>query len=298
MLIFGTGFLVGIFLGSLTYCLALRSLANESFWGRSRCPICKHKLSWLDLVPLLSYILLLGRCRYCKKNFPPIYIGVEVLLGILIGLLFLTNFQTTIFAIPFWWLSPAFLENLLKIFILCVFVSVVITDLSKGLIPDRITYPSIAFVLISSLLLSIYKIILAYFSFKSNLVWKYLLPPFSSYFYHYSLDLLFPFVGGIISAIIISIFFGGLIFFTKGRGMGGGDLKLGVFIGLALGFPNSLLAILMAFFSGSVIGVVMLLLRKKSFGQTIPFGPFLSFGSLVTLFWGEAIINWYLKFKF
>ena len=96
-------------------------------------------------------------------------------------------------------------------------------------------------------------------------------------------------------ALVIGLFFLSLIIFTKGRGMGGGDLKLGVLIGLAFGYPNALAAILLSFLTGSVVAVILIAMKKKHFGQTIPFGPFLSLGSILILLWGDKIASFYLS---
>lgn len=85
-----------------------------------------------------------------------------------------------------------------------------------------------------------------------------------------------------------------LILVTGGKGMGGGDVKLGAFLGLMLGFPNALVALMLAFLSGAIISLVLIVLGRKHFGQVIPFGPFLVLGSLIALFWGNQIIDWYL----
>lgn len=87
-----------------------------------------------------------------------------------------------------------------------------------------------------------------------------------------------------------------LIAVTKGKGMGGGDVKLGVLMGLGLGFPQSILAVILAFLSGAIVSLILISGGKKHFGQTIPFGPFLVLGSLITLFWGNRILDWYLHF--
>lgn len=105
-----------------------------------------------------------------------------------------------------------------------------------------------------------------------------------------------PFAGNILTALGIAGFFYALILITKGKGMGGGDVKLGAFIGLGLGFPNGIVAIFLAFLLGAAFSIAALILRKKRLGQHIPFGPFLVIGSLTSLFWGEKIINWYLQF--
>ena len=98
--------------------------------------------------------------------------------------------------------------------------------------------------------------------------------------------------------LLIGGFFWALIIITKGKGMGGGDVKLGAFMGLMLGFPQSLLAIVLSFISGAIFSIFLIIFGKKHFGQAIPFGPFLVFGSLVSLFWGNLIIDWYLHLGF
>ena len=105
-----------------------------------------------------------------------------------------------------------------------------------------------------------------------------------------------PFADNILTALGIAGFFYALILVTRGKGMGGGDVKLGGFIGLGLGFPNGIVAIFLAFLLGAAFSIAALILRKKRLGQHIPFGPFLVLGSLIALFWGKQIIDWYLQF--
>ena len=90
-------------------------------------------------------------------------------------------------------------------------------------------------------------------------------------------------------------FFIFLILITSGKGMGWGDVKYVLFIGLVLGFPNGIVSIFLSFLIGAVFSLVLIGLGRKSFGQTIPFGPFLSLGAFITLFWGPQLINWYLN---
>ena len=73
--------------------------------------------------------------------------------------------------------------------------------------------------------------------------------------------------------------------------MGGGDFKYGIFLGLAFGFPNSIVVLMLAFLLGSLVGIFLIVVNKKKFGQTIPFGPFLSLGWLIVLFWGDKIVD-------
>jgi prepilin signal peptidase PulO-like enzyme (type II secretory pathway) len=84
-------------------------------------------------------------------------------------------------------------------------------------------------------------------------------------------------------------FFGALVLVTRGKGMGLGDVKFGFLMGLVLGWPGVLIALYLAFLTGATAGVIMILAKKRRFGQTIPFGPFLVFGTLTALFWEEKI---------
>ena len=93
----------------------------------------------------------------------------------------------------------------------------------------------------------------------------------------------------------ISLFFLLLIFLTKGRGMGGGDVKLGFLIGLVNGFPLSVVAIFLGFLIGAMYSLLLVLFKKKSLKGTIPFGPFLIIGSYLTVFFGNFLFEWYLR---
>lgn len=296
-MIWVSGFILGLCLGSLTKVVADRSLTNKTFWGRSYCENCKKKLAWYDLFPILSYLFLRGKCRYCRKKLSLQYPLIELLMGFLISGIFLKFVP-----IGFFSSSPeqqilVFLTVLFYSVVCIVLVSVFLTDLKTGYIPDRITYPGIWLIFILLIISSISKIYFLYQALTASVIGKYLLPPNSSYFYENSLRLLEPVTNGATMALALGIFFYLLIIITKGRGMGGGDLKLAVFLGLAFGFPYSLVVLIMSFLLGSVAGIGLILIGKKKFGQTIPFGPFLSFAGIICIFWGPEILSWYLSLK-
>ena len=90
------------------------------------------------------------------------------------------------------------------------------------------------------------------------------------------------------------LFFLSLIKITRGMGMGGGDVKLGFLIGLFNGFPVNIIAIFVGFLSGALVSLVLVLLKKRSMKDTIAFGPFLIFGSILSLVFGQQILNWYI----
>ena len=302
MTMFIIGFVLGIILGSFAKALADRSLRNKSFWGRSHCPLCKQHLRWYDLFPVFSYLLLKGKCRYCHKKISIEYLLVELLTGILIAFLFYQTFLNFQFPISNFQLILNY-ENvklifdlIFKSFFITVLASVTITDFKKTLIPDRIIIPGIWIALTSLIFFTIYRVGYLYWYLNQSSIGKLLLPPASDYFTRHSFyavqDLLFS---SILTGLGIAGFFMALIIITKGKGMGGGDVKLGGFMGLVLGFPNGILAVVLGFITGAITAVGLIFLGKKKFGENIPFGPFLVLGSLITLFWGTEIINWYLR---
>ena len=78
--------------------------------------------------------------------------------------------------------------------------------------------------------------------------------------------------------------------------MGFGDAKMAFFMGLLLGFPKILISLFFAFFIGGIIGIILLLSKKKKLKSEVPFGPFLTVGTFIAMFFGENLLNWYLKF--
>lgn len=296
-MIWVAGFILGICLGSLTKAIADRSLTNRTFWGRSYCEKCKKQLAWYDLFPVFSYLFLRGKCRYCKTKLSVEYPLVELLMGFLIAGVFGKFIPPNIFELGVYDQIIVALSVVFYCVVLIVLAAVFITDFKTGYIPDRITYPSIWFVLIYLLGLSIFKVCLLYAALSGSSLGKYLLPPYSNYFYTHALEISKPLFYGALMGLVLGLFFYFLIVITKGKGMGGGDLKLGVFLGLVFGFPYSLVVLMLSFLLGSLFGVGLILIGKKKFGQTIPFGPFLSLAGIVSIFWGGQILAWYLGIK-
>jgi prepilin signal peptidase PulO-like enzyme (type II secretory pathway) len=97
-----------------------------------------------------------------------------------------------------------------------------------------------------------------------------------------------------ISGIIGFLFFGAQFWISRGQWIGGGDLRLGAFMGVALGWRFLLVALALGYIIGAVVALMLLARRQKTMKSALPLGVFLSAGSLVAMFWGEQIINWYL----
>ena len=266
--IFGTA--VGSFLNVLAY----RSIYGGSIVrGRSLCPHCKHKLEALDLIPILSFVLLAGKCRHCKKSISWQYPVVEVFtafLFVVVALVVLGSFGWVLNTFSILWF-------LYTIFVVGVLIAILATDLKDGIIPDKIIFPSLAIAAFFKIVL-VYlhsteqiRLVGTYFIDLNQLVW----------------DLGAGLLGGVIFLLIVVA--------SKGKGMGGGDIKYAAFLGFVLGIASLSLALFIAFLTGAAVGIILILVGRKRFGQTVPFGPFLSLGAFIALLWGQQIIDWYLK---
>lgn len=248
-------FILGSTVGSFLNVLVDRVTKGGSIFspGRSYCDWCQATLSTLDLVPILSFVGLRARCRYCGHKLSWQYPVVETLTGLL-------------FAFTFYFLAALGDFSILSVFyyllVISVLVVVATVDLKFSIVPTTFVY------------------VLA------------LLVLFWNYFHEASSD----FVVGVIVAFIIALFFGTIVVITRGRGMGSGDVPLVFLLGLFLGWPASVAAVFLAFLLGAIAALLLIFLRKKKFGQTVPFAPFLIASSIAVLYFGDLLIGWYLGF--
>jgi len=263
-------FILGSIIGSFLNCVILRSRARESYAaGRSRCPSCRHELSWKDLIPLASFAFLGGRGRYCRGSISWQYPLVEFAMGLLFavaaGVFVPDVFQPGI-------LHP---ESLVKLAyygtIISALMVVFVYDLRWYVIPD------------GALLSAFAAAVLFYaFSLVRSLVylhaadWNVILNPLFS--------------GLAAMAVFLAIFL-----MSRGAWMGFGDVKYAALMGFILGFPDIVAGMFMAFLFGAILGLALICARKKKMSSEIPFGPFLAAGTLVALLFSEPIINWYLS---
>lgn len=257
-------FLFGLIIGSFLNCLIWRLHTGESLLGRSYCPKCRRQISWYDNLPVLSFVFLRGKCRQCNKSISYQYPLVEFITGILFVISYHLNYELY---------SPAggtnyetiihnslFIIQLLRDwFLICVMIVVFIYDLRWYLILDAITLPACLVMLTFNLFLG------------------------------------FSWQGLLFSGIIGGSFFLIQFIISRGRWIGGGDIRLGLLMGLALGWPGVLTAIIISYFIGSIVGLSLIAAGKKQWGSEVPLGVFLAAGTVITLFWQERILNWYFN---
>lgn len=245
-------FILGTIFGSFMNVCIYRMPKNESIIKpRSKCMSCGKKIAWFDNIPILSYILLLGKCRKCKSKFSPRYMVVELISGIVYVLLYLH------FGLSVKFLAMCYLASSL--------IVVSFIDLDTYEIPDSITLSGIALGLIISVI-------------SPSVMGKTIR-------LEAGLDSLFGILvgGGII--FILGVL-GEFVF--KKEAMGGGDVKLLAMIGAFIGWKLAIFTFFLAPFFGAFAGIFMKLKYGK---EVIPYGPYLSIAAIVAIFWGEEIIR-------
>jgi leader peptidase (prepilin peptidase)/N-methyltransferase len=242
------GMLVGSF---LNVCIC-RMPKNESIVSPpSHCPHCSCLIRWYDNIPLLSYLLLRGKCRGCGTHISLQYPLVELLNGIMTLFLFLRLGPTLDFA---------------ALFLFCsALVVITFIDIEHQIIPDEISLPGIVIGFALS------------FFLKG----------------HGWLDSLLGILLGGGTLFLVAFTYHRL---TGKEGMGGGDIKLLAMMGAFLGWKAVPFIIFSSSLAGSLVGVSIMLLQKKDTKLAIPFGPYLAFGALLYIFYGQPLIRWYLNF--
>lgn len=266
-------FIFGAIIGSFLNVLIFRLPAEESINGRSYCRNCNHKLDVADLVPVLSFLYLKGRCRYCKERVSWQYISVEIVTGLLFALAYLMVFKG-FQSIPFDFggfagvgLLPS-LVFLRTIFIISVLVVIFTIDLKHFLILDKVLFPATILLFLVDLVIGL----------SSRLPFLESVP-----------------VVGVLSGLGLFLFFGAIYFFSKGRWLGFGDVKFSWFLGLAVPVPLIFVNVFLAFGIGAVVGIFLIAIKAKQLSSKIAFGTFLSVACLITMFWGGQILDWYLN---
>lgn len=250
-------FMLGLIIGSGINALVYRVHSGKSFLrGRSLCPNCKHQLAVLDLIPVVSYLILKGKCQYCHKPIHWQYPAIELLTA--------TSF--TLFFLYSQYIQLAALDSsimMLRLLVGFVFISYLVFIL---------LYDALYLVIPDSALLSLAPIALL----GSWLV--------------FGLD-----IGHVaIGAAIGFGFFGVMFALSRGRWIGFGDVKFGLVLGMMLGIYGIAIDLFFAYVIGSLFALYILGTKKKHLKDRIAFGPFLALGALVALIFGQAIAVWYV----
>lgn len=236
-------FILGASIGSFLNVLIDRLPNSQSIAGRSHCDFCKKKLTWLDLVPILSFIFLKGKSRCCNRKLSFQYPLVEVITGIVFVLIF--NQEAQLNSVILW----GIVSSLIVIFF---------SDLKYHLISDYILLALLGFSF--------------FYHFFNNIT----IQQYSNYF-----------ISGLLVAFPIFLIY----HISHERAMGLGDVYLTAIMGFLLGWKAGFIALYIAFVTGAIIGLMLIMFHKKKIKGKIPFGPFLVIGTIIMLFWGNRIFD-------
>jgi leader peptidase (prepilin peptidase)/N-methyltransferase len=263
-------FLFGLVLGSfLNVCIVRIPSGKSVVLPASACPQCGTAIRPYDNVPVLSYLVLRGKCRGCKAQISLMYPVVEALTGLLfLGCYF--AFGLTV-------------EGLKWAIFSAILVVLIFTDLRERLLPDVVNYTGLCLALV-----------LSFFAQPTDGTAQWL----SSHIFE------FPPPSPVLSfadALLGAAVGGGLLwlvseayFRLRGReGMGFGDVKMMLMAGAFLGVKRTLLTIMTGSLLGSILGIAFILSRRKDSDYELPFGTFLGFAAILSVFFGTPLVNWY-----
>lgn len=237
-------FIYGIFIGSfLNVCIYRMPKKESVVVVRSHCMSCGKNIKWYDLVPIFSFLILGGKCRYCKTKLSAQYPLIEFLNGIGYAIIILIR---------------GF--DLVSILYCLCFSSL----LALSVIDFRTFEIPFAF--------NVFIGVLGIIKLLTDL----------SHWYEY-----------VIGAICVSGFLYLLYLITKGRGIGGGDIKLMAAAGLLIGWKLIILSLGLGCVIGSIIHIILMKVQDKD--RVLAFGPYLSIGIFISMLCGNQIIDWYIN---
>jgi prepilin signal peptidase PulO-like enzyme (type II secretory pathway) len=251
--------LYGVVIGSALNAFVWR-LHEQKSWvkGKSICEECRHELAGKDLVPVLSWLVLRGRCRYCRKPIGFQHVAVELS-------------TSALFVLSALELNPmgpiSWIKFIIWLWLLIQLIILFIYDLRWMILPDRVTYPAIGITAVTVAIVAA--------TGSSTQVW----------------------LGPLEAAAIAGGFFFFLAAIAGGRLMGGGDVKLVFLMGLMLGIQKTALALFLGFNAAALTSVVLILLKIRKRSDYVPFGPFLIVGTIIAYLYGHIIITGYLRFN-
>ncbi len=261
--------ILGAALGSFLSVIIYRTKHKKKgiIFSRSFCPACKKKIKWKHLIPVFSWLGLRGKCAYCGNKIAPHYFLLELTAALVF---LITFFQFNFLEISSSSIDPSILSYtingvLLEKFIfyiieLSILLAIFFYDALYLEIPDRFSLTAIAIGLAGGIVIG-----------EPSLI------------------------NMIIGGLGIGAFFLLQFLISNGTWIGGGDIRLGALIGVLLGWELGILAIILSYFVGAIYSVYLLATTKAGRKTQIAFGPFLVIGTMLTLWYGPAILDYYLS---
>lgn len=248
---------LGVIVGSIVNATVLRTKAGLPLMSRAKCLVCVEPLAWFDVIPVLSYFALKGRCRRCSAAIEWQYPAVEAAMAVLFAL-FAARIIFSL-GIPLYITGTEHALLFIRDAVVSVFLVIIfLYDFRFSVIPDRFSIPAIILVILFNLVLGAPS-------------WSLLL-------------------GG----LAIGGFFSVQYLVSQGRWVGGGDIRLGLLMGFLLGLPMGVVALFLSYIIGAIGGLFLLAFGHRKVTSHVPFGTFLALATVITMIWGPSLLGWYL----
>jgi leader peptidase (prepilin peptidase)/N-methyltransferase len=256
LLVIGAAVL-GLFAGAIVNARIMRSKDSMSFTTNRACAMCAAPVKSHEMLPVVGYLAVKGRCGKCKAVVPWQYPATEAAIAILFALFaarIIFAYQLPGFVTPdeYWLL---FVRDALTTLVL---VMVFMFDYRASVIPDRVTIPGMVIVLLCNIVLGM------------------------------------PIPELLLGGLLIGGFFAVQFLISSGRWVGGGDVRMGMLMGFLLGPILGIVALFISYVSGAAIGVLLLAFQRRKMNSHVPFGTFLALATFVCMFFGDKLFNWYL----
>ncbi len=251
----------GLLAGGIANARVMRTRESLIFTTSRSCSICAQPAHPKEYLPVIGYFAVKGRCHKCKEIIPWQYPATEVVFALLFVVfaaraLTLWGFELPAYASS----SEALLLFVRDALVSCALILIFVFDYRAYIIPDRLTIPAMIVAILCNVALGI------------------------------------PVMPILLGGLLIGGFFAAQFLISKGRWVGGGDIRMGMLMGFLLGPWLGVVALLLSYVSGAIVGVGLLASRKREMGSHVPFGTFMALSTVVTMLWGQQIMDWYLGF--
>jgi leader peptidase (prepilin peptidase)/N-methyltransferase len=250
---------LGLVIGSfLNVCIYRLPEGKSILKPPSHCPKCKKRLKGIDLIPVFGYLLLQGRCRYCKASIPPRYVFVELVTSIVFVFLYSKYGYSA--------------EFMAAAYIMSILIAVLFIDARHKIIPNELVLAGLA----GAVPLILYNAFYPLEFYGDSRWWSPLLG-------------ILPGTG-----FLFLVALAGLFIYGSDEAIGMGDVKIFAPIGIFLGWRMCIIALLVSIIMAGASGAALVAARIRKRRDTVPFGPFIVIGTFTAFMWGQKILEWYI----
>lgn len=253
--------MAGLLAGGIANARIMRTRESLIFTTSRSCSICAQPAHAKEMLPFFGYFAVKGRCHRCREVIPWQYPATEAAFAALFVIFAARALGLWGFDIPaFVAADEAFLLFVRDALMVSALVLIFVFDYRAYIIPDRLTIPAMIAAIICNVALGV------------------------------------PVVPILLGGFLLGAFFAIQFLISQGRWVGGGDIRMGMLMGFLLGPWLGVVALLISYITGSIAGIFLLTTKKRDMGSHVPFGTFMALATVVTMLWGQQILDWYLGF--